>query len=200
MGGKSSGWLSDCSLMVDEYKYVANKIRAGLVDEANRLKFFRRYRDDCTSLNINNFLAIASEIYPPSLSLTQENDSPSKVNVLDMVAEITDGRILTKVFCKTDHFPFNVISFPFLESNLDTRICYNVFYGQIIRIQRLTSLKEDFEIRVKFLADILTGRGYSGHLLRKKFCQAIDKYGSEFQKWSLPQDIRLWFSQIMGSN
>ena len=77
MGGKSSGWLSDCSLMVDEYKYVANKIRAGLVDEANRLKFFRRYRDDCTSLNINNFLAIASEIYPPSLSLTQENDSPS---------------------------------------------------------------------------------------------------------------------------
>ena len=23
MGGKSSGWLSDCSLMVDEYKYDA---------------------------------------------------------------------------------------------------------------------------------------------------------------------------------
>ena len=24
MGSKSSGWLSDCSLMVDEYKYVSN--------------------------------------------------------------------------------------------------------------------------------------------------------------------------------
>ena len=109
MGGKSSGWLSDCSLMVDEYKYVENKIRAGLIDEANKLKFFRRYRDDCTSLDINDFLSIASEIYPPSLSLTQENDSPTIVNVLDMVAEIRDGRILTKVYCKTDHFPFSVI-------------------------------------------------------------------------------------------
>ena len=27
MGGKSSGWLSDCSLMVDEHKYVINKIK-----------------------------------------------------------------------------------------------------------------------------------------------------------------------------
>ena len=199
MGGKSSGWLSDCSLMVDEYKYVANKIRAGLVDEANRLKFFRRYRDDCTSLNINNFLTIASEIYPPSLSLTQENDSPSKVNVLDMVAEITDGRILTKVFCKTDHFPFEVISFPFLESNLDTRICYNVFYGQVIRIQRLTSLMEDFEQRVRFLADILIKRGYDSSILQKQFSRAINKYTKEFQKWSIPHDLKYWFSQITRS-
>ena len=117
-----------------------------------------------------------------------------------MVAEIKDGRILTKVFCKTDHFPFNVISFPFLESNLETKICYNVFFGQIIRIQRLSSLREDFEVRVKFLADILINRGYDGHLLRKKFCQAIVKYGSEFQKWTLPQDIRSWFFQIIGLN
>ena len=34
MGGKSSGWLSDCSLMVDEYKYVSEKVRNGLVEEA----------------------------------------------------------------------------------------------------------------------------------------------------------------------
>ena len=93
MGGKSSGWLSDCSLMVDEFKYVTKKIKDGLVNEADR-----RYRDDCTSLNIANFLTIAEEIYPPSLTLTQENDSPDKVNVLDMVAEIKDERIFTKVF------------------------------------------------------------------------------------------------------
>ena len=69
MGGKSSGWLSDCSLMVDEYKYVTNKIRNGLVEEADKLKYFRRYRDDCTSLDIGNFLTISQEIYPPSLTI-----------------------------------------------------------------------------------------------------------------------------------
>ena len=41
MGGKSSGWLSDCSLMVDEFKYVDGKVKAGLLEEAGRLKFFR---------------------------------------------------------------------------------------------------------------------------------------------------------------
>ena len=86
---------------------------------------------------------------------------------------------------------------PFLESNLDTKICYNVFYGQVIRIQRLTSLVEDFEARVRFLADILIKRGYCKKSLQKKFSRAIDRYGKEFQKWSLPQDTRYWFFQII---
>ena len=110
-----------------------------------------------------------------------------------------EGSIVTKVFCKTDHFPFEVISFPFLESNLDTNICYNVFYGQIVRFQRLTSLKEDFEARVKFLASVLIKRGYNIKFLEKRFARAIDKYGSEFQKWSLPLDLNSWFFDIINN-
>ena len=41
MGGKNSMWLSDCSLMVDEFKYIDNKIKSGLIEEANMFKFFR---------------------------------------------------------------------------------------------------------------------------------------------------------------
>ena len=84
--------------MVDEFKYVDGKIRGGLLEEADKFRFFRRYRDDCTSLNMDDFLRISSEIYPPSLTLTQENDRPDKVNVLDMVAEVVNGRIITKVY------------------------------------------------------------------------------------------------------
>ena len=64
MGGKVSGWLSDCSLMVDEFKYIRNKISNGLLIEANALKYFKRYRDDCTTLNCRNFMDIARDIYP----------------------------------------------------------------------------------------------------------------------------------------
>ena len=103
-----------------------------------------------------------------------------------MVAEIQEGRIVTKVYCKTDHFPFQVISLPFLDSNLDTNICYRVFYGQVIRFQRLTTFKIDFEDRVKFLATILITRGYKLNLLQKQFCKAVCNYTSEFQKWALP--------------
>ena len=199
MGGKSSGWLSDCSLMVDEFKYIDAKTRVGLVADADRLRHFRRYRDDCTSLNIENFLEIASEIYPPSLTLTQENDQPNRASVLDMVAEIQDGRVTTKVYCKTDDFPFNVISFPFLESNIDSKMCYRVFYGQVVRYQRLSSFKVDFEERVGILAGILTARGYHENFLRRQFCRAVDKYTTEFQKWALPLDLANWFYQIVRS-
>ena len=197
MGGKSSGWLSDCSLMVDEFKYVHSKIKAGSLDDASRLKYFCRYRDDCTTLNIDNFLEIASEIYPPSLALTQENEHVDKANVLDMEVVILDGIIYTKVYCKADNFPFNVISLPFLESNLDSRICYRVFYGQVVRFQRLTSHREDFESRVKFLADILLGRNHVKWQLRREFCRAIEKYLVEFQKWALPLDFPVWFDNII---
>ena len=176
MGGRSSGWLSDCSLMVDEYKYIDGKVRAGLFDEVDRLKYFRRYRDDCTSLNVDDFLLIAGEIYPPSLTLTQENDRPDRANVLDMVVEVKDLSIVTRVYCKTDHFPFDVISLPFLESNLDSKICYRVFFGQIVRFQRLCSVLSDFEIRVRFLAGVLLARGYEDKYLRGQFCRAVVKY------------------------
>ena len=197
MGGKSSGWLSDCSLMVDEFKYIEGKIKSGLVDEARRLKFFSRYRDDCTTINIDDFLTISAKIYPASLSLTQENVDLSRANVLDMEVFISNGIINTKVYCKTEHFPFDVISLPFLGSNLDNNICYRVFYGQIIRFQRLTSDREDFEVGARSLANILIARGYKENKLKTQFSKAINKYMFEFYKWDIPSDLQSWFDQII---
>ena len=117
-----------------------------------------------------------------------------------MVAEIVDGRVVTKVYCKTDHFPFEVISLPFLDSNLDDRICYRVFYGQVIRFQRLSSSLQDFESRVKFLADILLKRDYEFRLLQRQFCRAVDKYILEFQKWAISLELRSWFANIVRSD
>ena len=142
-------------------------------------------------------MTLATEIYPACLSLTQENDDLSRANVLDMEASIVDGVINTKVYCKTDHFPFDVISLPFLESNLDIGICYRVFYGQVVRFQRLTSDRVDFEVRTKSLADILLARGYNRNRLRKQFSKAINKYMVEFYKWDIPLDLQLWFDQVM---
>ena len=182
--------------MVDEFRYVKDKLSNGMRDEANRLKYFRRYRDDCTNLNCDDFIKIAGEMYPPSLSLTQENEDPSKAKVLDMEVNISGNQCKTKIFCKTDHFPFDVISFPFLESNIDGDLCYRVFYSQIIQFQRLCSDKSDFELRTKHLGSILKSRGYNLSQLRKEFCKAIIKYVREFQKWAIPFNLNNWFRQI----
>lgn len=199
MGGKVSGWLSDCSLMVDEFKYIRNKISNGLRVQANELKYFCRYRDDCTTLNCPGFLDIAKEMYPPSLSLTQENVDLSMANVLDMEVKIVQRSCITKIYCKTDHFPFNVISLPFLESNIDKDLCYRVFYSQIIRFERLSTHRTDFELRTKFLGNILKERGYLSHALERQFSKCIIKYMAEFQKWELPLNVKEWFGDIFNS-
>ena len=164
--------------------------------ENSQLRQLYRYRDDCTSINFRNFLTISQDIYPPSLSLTQENDQFIEANVLDMQVKIEGGNIITKVFCKTDLFPFHVISLPFLESNLNSRICYKVFYGQVIRFQRLCNYQSDFEERVKFLLDTLLGRGYNFGMLKREFCKSVNKYISEFQRWAIPLDFDKWFINI----
>ena len=196
MGGKSSGWLSDCSLMVDEYKYVDGKVKSGNTAEANNLQFFRRYRDDCTTINVNDFINISRNIYPPSLELTQENSNPKMANVLDMEVKLEDNNIVTKVYCKTDAFPFKVISLPFLETNIDRKICYKVFYGQIIRFQRLCTHLSAFEEPTNILIDTLIERKYKLDKLRREFCKAIERYVSDFQIWSIPLDFSNWFQNI----
>ena len=65
MGGKSSGWLSDCSLMVDEFKFIDRKVKEGRLELARSFRGLNRYRDDCTALNINDFRQLARDIYPP---------------------------------------------------------------------------------------------------------------------------------------
>ena len=99
---------------------------------------------------------IAREMYPPSLSLTQENDDPSKANVLDTEVNISERTCITKIYCKTDYFPFNVISLPFLESNIDGDLCHRVFYSQIIRFERLSNhMIIEKTSRTKYLCNIL---------------------------------------------
>ena len=196
MGGKISGWISDLSLMADEFKYIRKLEREGKNDLVEKFKGFCRYRDDCTVINIENFLEIAKEIYPPSLDLTQENTDLTKADVLDMKVVINEFSFLTSVYCKTDDFPFDVISLPFLEGNLSDRICYLVFFGQILRFCRLSTRLEDFIIRVKKLGTILLNRGYQMKLLKREFCRVIEKYRIEFQKWNIPIDCSRFFSDI----
>ena len=199
MGGKSSGWLSDCSLMVDEFRYIDCKVKGGNLDLARIFKGLNRYRDDCTALNIGNFRELAREIYPPSLDLSQENEDLSQATVLDMHVTILEGRFRTKVYNKTDSFPFEVVSMPFIESNIAERICYKVFYSQVLRYQRLCSFLEDFIARVRLLGNVLLNRGYRQNRLAKEFSQVLGNYRSEFERWSIPTDSQIWFNDIFNN-
>ena len=197
MGGKSSGWLSDCSLMVDEFQYIDKLVKEGNTDLARKFKGLNRYRDDCTALNISNFLQLASHIYPQSLELSQENTDLREATVLDMQVEIKENSFVTKVYNKTDSFPFHVVSMPFLKSNIDKKICYKVFFSQVLRYERLCSFCSDFEQRVKALGDILINRGYDKELLGREFNKVVAAYRQEFERWKIPTNSFIWFDNIL---
>ena len=183
--------------MVDEFKYIDSKVKNHELELARSFKGLNRYRDDCTALNIDNFRDIARDIYPPSLELSQENDDLSQATVLDMNVTISEGRFRTKVYNKTDSFPFEVVTMPFLDSNISARICYKVFYSQILRYQRLCTFVNDFTDRTRSLANTLLQRGYVRSRLAKEFRQVIGNYRSEFERWSIPSDSQQWFDNIL---
>ena len=197
MGGKSSGWLSDCSLMVDEFLFLDRTVKGGNIELARQFVGLNRYRDDCSALNIDNFIELAKDIYPLSLELTQENGDLSRATVLDMQVDIIDASFNTKVYNKTDSFPFEVVSLPFLNSNISEKICYKVFYSQVLRYQRLCSKREDFETRVKSLGEILIKRDYKRDLLCREFLKVIYNYRGEFERWEIPSNGKLWFKMIL---
>ena len=183
--------------MVDEFRYVEGKVKGGLLSKARRLEHFRRYQDDCTVCNFDEFPVVCADIYPPSLTLTQENDDNQLATVLDMDVKIDQGSFITRVYCKTDDFPFNVISFPFLESNINERICYLFFYGQVLRFQWLSTYRSDFESRCRKLEGVLIARGYNRQRLGREFCRVIGKYLGEFQRWEVPLNFPYWFNLIL---
>ena len=86
---------------------------------------------------------------------------------------------------------------PFLESNICEKICYKVFYSQILRYQRLCSNIEDFCSRTKMLGEQLIGRGYKFNKLSKEFVSVLNNYKGEFERWVIPLDIVKWFQDIL---
>ena len=90
-----------------------------------------------------------------------------------------------------------MISLPFLESNISERICYKVFYSQVLRYQRLCSDMVDFINRVKILGEFLIKRGYKRDLLCREFIQVTSNYRDEFERWEIPSDGVDWFNNIL---
>ena len=70
--------------MVDEFRYIDRIVKNGDLELARRFKGLNRYRDDCTALNLDDFIILAQNIYPPSLELSQENQDLTQAAVLDM--------------------------------------------------------------------------------------------------------------------
>ena len=112
---------------------------------------------------------------------------------LDLDVTVHQGNFNFKVFHKIDLFNFDVVSYPFLDSNIPQRICYNTFFSQLIRFTRISSTLSAFAERVQLIYNKLLNRGYNAFLLSKTFSRFLCQYSHEVIKFDVDVSNLLQF-------
>ena len=86
---------------------------------------------------------------------------------MDLYIRVIDDKFVTGIYHKVDDFNFEVINYPFPDSNIHSSLGYTNFYSQLIRFHRLCNNKSDFLFRAELIFQKLINRGYKFNLLRK---------------------------------
>ena len=147
--------------------------------------------DDIITPNVENFLEIAKHIYPIEIPLEQTNNDSLHDTFLDLDITVVNKRFCFKVFHKVDLFDFEVISFPFLESNIPQYICYNTFFSQLVRFSTICSNTSGFAERVHIIYQKLLKRNYDKKKLEKTFNKFTCHYSENLIKYDIPIQ-KLW--------
>ena len=117
------------------------------------------------------------------MNQSNKDSSTNCVAFLDLSISVVNCHFVIKVYCKTDDYNFEVITLPFLESNVVEEMCYYVYFGQVLRFMRICSLLADFKGRSSLLTHMLVLRGYAFERLAKKFMEVMFRYRAEVVKY-----------------
>ncbi len=128
MGLTAFGYIATLYLSWLELKFMKIITKTDY-DFAKKLSKVSRYLDDINTPNIKNFTYIAKQIYPPELTLDKTTDNDFKDSYLDLDIEVEDGQFKVGIYNKTDYFDFPVVSFPYPDSSMSSKVILNCFYS-----------------------------------------------------------------------
>ena len=116
-----------------------------------------RYLDDLLNIDYPYF---EFRIYPPELQLNKAYASDTETPFLDLHLSVSNGFVSIKLCDKRDDFKFDIVNFPFLDSDVPRRPSYGVYISQLIRFARECIHVADFNARnhEKFKSQTSTAR------------------------------------------
>ena len=169
MGGNTSPFIANLYLLWYEYCYMTTIVKTDYA-MAKLLSYNCRNLNDICTVNFKYFGDIA-KLYITAHCCSKvvhavTNRTPSWVFI---------SVLLTGIYHKVDDFNFEVINYPFPQSNIHSMLGYTTFYSQLIRFFRLCNNINDFLFRAKLSYSKLAKRGYIHSLLFKwfkRFCLA----------------------------
>ena len=92
---------------------------------------------------------------------------------LDLYISVVDDKFIHGIYHKVDDFNFEIINYPFPQSNIDSMSGYTTFYSKPIHLFRLRNNINDVLFRKKLSYSKLVKHGYMHSLLfkhRERLC------------------------------
>ena len=190
MGTNCAPLLADLYLFSYEYDYMQKLIKTD-IRKARSFSFTRRYIDDLLAVNNPYITEAVKEIYPPSLDLKEATDNPNGRSYLDLYLFKTENGLLSRrLYDKRDDFNFDIVNYPFLDSNIPISPAYGVYISRLVAFARSCQLSDDFYQRHKCLIQKLVSQGYSIKRLHSKFLKFCNIYTTLVCKYGLAvQDL-----------
>ena len=106
-----------------------------------------RRLDDLLNIDSKLLDSMVNRTYPSELQLNKANVSDTEASFLDLHLSVSEGLVKTKIYDKRDDFDFDIVNFPFLDSDVTGSTTYGVYISQLIRFARLSSHVDDFNTR-----------------------------------------------------
>ena len=148
MGTDCAPLLADLFLHFYEFKFI-NKV---MKDKSTYFlaKMFNntfRYIDDLMCLNNKHFSEFIDKIYPNELELKETTESQNSASYLDVMFNVQDNQLFYKLYDKRYDFSFDIVNFPYMDSNIPSSPAYGVYMSQLIRYARACCFYDDFNER-----------------------------------------------------
>ena len=198
MGGNASPFIADLCLAWAEYCFIVELPKSKNPSDFELAKVLSnnsRYIDDISVVNFLGFGELSKRIYHKDLLLEESTFSYRYDNFLDLSVRVYADKFVMGIYHKVDDFNFEVINFPFPESNIHSKIGYNSFYSQLVRFFRLCNNIYDFCVRVRMLYRKLHTRGYSKSILSRFFLKFCSRYPIDI-KYNVSDGNALWNSVL----
>ena len=104
---------------------------------------------------------------------------------MDLHLSISNGFVTSKIHDKRDDCDFDLVNFPFLDSDVPSRPSYGVYISQLIRFARVCSHVDDFSTRNKCLTAKLLKKDYRYNKLRKAFSKFYRRHYELISKFNV---------------
>ena len=170
MGTNCAPLLANLYLFSCENDFMMKLMKGKEFHIAKKFNLTFRCIDDLISFNNRNFKIYITSIYPKELELKETTENDNGCSYLDLYLFRGDRDCLKcKTYDKRDDFSFEIINYPYLESNIPRGPAYGVYVSRLVAFARTCSDISDFTYRHDLLAKKLVTQGYTIKYLRKVF-------------------------------